>query len=116
MENCIFCQIINKKIPAQIVFENERVLAFPDIHPMAPVHILIIPKKHIASVAEISVEEESLMGEMVGVAKRLAENLAISQKGYKLLFRVGEDGGQEVLHIHLHLIGGAKLQEVIRPL
>lgn len=115
MNDCIFCRIINKDIPAKIAFENERVLAFSDAHPLAPVHILIIPKKHIESITDLEMEDEKVMGEMIGVAKNLAESLAISRKGYKLLFRVGRDGGQEVRHIHLHLIGGAPLEEIIRP-
>jgi len=91
------------------------VVAFRDIHPIAPVHVLVIPKKHIESVTGISEEDEKLMGRMILAAKEIAEELKISEKGYKLLFRVGRHGGQEVGHIHLHLIGGARLKENIRP-
>jgi len=113
--SCIFCKIIDKKIPADIVYEDADILAFRDAHPIAPVHILVIPKKHIASVADISEKDTLLMGKLVATAKKIAEDLKISENGYKLLFRVGEHGGQEVGHIHLHLIGGARLSEKIRP-
>ncbi|MFH0929873.1 MAG: histidine triad nucleotide-binding protein [Candidatus Moraniibacteriota bacterium] len=112
---CVFCKIIQKQIPADIVYENEDIIAFRDAHPIAPVHVLVIPKKHIASVADISEEDTMLMGKLIATAKKIAEDLKISEKGYKLLFRVGEHGGQEVGHIHLHLIGGAQLREDIRP-
>ena len=115
MENCVFCKIVKKEIPADILFENEQVIAFRDIHPQAPVHILIIPKKHVKSVTEITSADTLLMGEIIAAAKKIADDLHISKKGYKLLFRVGEYGGQEVEHIHLHLIGGAKLTENIGP-
>ncbi len=112
---CIFCKISRKQIPANIVHEDEDVVAFRDAHPIAPVHILVIPKKHIASVADISEEDTMLMGKLIMTAKKIAEDLKISRDGYKLLFRVGEHGGQEVGHIHLHLIGGVQLAEDIRP-
>ncbi len=113
---CVFCKIINKEIPAEIVFEDEDILAFKDIHPVAPVHILIIPKKHIASINDLEEGDIELVGKMIFQAKGIAKNFDISQKGYKLLIRTGEWGGQEVSHIHLHLIGGAKLSEDIRPI
>lgn len=112
---CVFCRIIKKEIPASIVYEDRDVLAFNDINPLAPVHILIIPKEHIESINDITEKDQALMGKMVLTAKKLAEDFDISPKGYKLLFRVGEWGGQEVPHIHLHLIGGAMLREDIGP-
>ena len=111
----IFTKIINKEIPADIVYEDDTVLAFRDIHPLAPVHILIIPKKEIPSINDLEDSDQALMGKMVLVARNIARDLNISEKGYKLLFRVGEHGGQEIEHIHLHLIGGARLHEDIRP-
>jgi histidine triad (HIT) family protein len=111
----IFTKIINKEIPADIVYEDDEVLAFKDIHPLAPVHILIIPKKEIASINDIADEDQVLLGKMFLVARDVARDLNISEKGYKLLFRVGRDGGQEIPHIHLHMIGGARLREGIRP-
>jgi histidine triad (HIT) family protein len=113
---CVFCKIAKKEIPADFLYEDDLVAAFRDAHPLAPVHILVIPKKHIASITEIGNNEEQLMGRMILAAKKIAEDLQISEKGYKLLFRVGKHGGQEVEHIHLHLIGGARLREDIGPI
>ena len=114
--DCIFCKIIEKKIDANIVFENKEILAFKDINPLAPVHILIIPKKHIVSINDVSSEDVKLLGSMIIAARDIAKELNIAEDGYKLLFRTGKHGGQEVDHIHLHLIGGAALHEEIRPL
>ena len=111
----IFTKIINKEIPSDIVFEDDDILAFKDIHPLAPVHILIIPKKEIPSINDIEDSDQLLMGKMLLVARNIARDLNISEKGYKLLFRVGSHGGQEIPHIHLHLIGGARLREGIGP-
>jgi len=115
MEKCIFCEIIQKQTATRILYEDDSVLAFPDSNPLAPVHVLLIPKKHIASVTEVEPEDEVPMGHLIMVAKRLAEELGISREGYKLLIRAGRHGGQEVSHLHLHLIGGAPLLEDIRP-
>jgi histidine triad (HIT) family protein len=115
MEECIFCKIINKKISTEVVYEDKDILAFKDIHPLAPVHILILPKKHIVSISEIGDKDQALMGRIILTAKKIADSLDISKSGYKLLFRVGRHGGQEVEHIHLHLIGGSPLFEDIHP-
>ncbi len=115
MNDCIFCKIAKKEAPAEILYEDELLVAFPDVHPFAPVHILIIPKKHIESITDLEEDDELLAGRMVIVAKKLAEQKGISEDGYKLLLRVGRHGGQEVLHMHLHLIGGAQLAEGIHP-
>lgn len=116
MESCIFCKIAQKKMDAKIVHEDEEIIAFKDIRPIAPVHILIIPKKHIASINDLTESDAGLIGNMVIAARNLAKELEIADGGYKLLFRTGKHGGQEVDHIHLHLIGGAALHEEIRPL
>ena len=113
---CIFCKIAKKEILKDFAYEDSEIVAFPDIHPVAPVHILIIPKRHIESVNELQKEDRELAGNMILAAKGLARKLKISQDGYKLLFRTGKHGGQEVEHLHLHLIGGAKLYEEIRPI
>lgn len=113
MKGCVFCKIVNKEILSEFLYEDDLVVAFRDIHPMAPVHVLVIPKKHIESVADMTDADEKLAGRLILVAKKIAANLNISAKGYKLLIRVGEHGGQEVGHIHLHLIGGARLREDI---
>ncbi len=111
----IFSKIIRKEIPKDLLHEDERVIAFNDIHPIAPVHVLIIPKKPIESIATMEDEDASTVGHMFLVARDIAKNLNISDKGYKLLIRVGHDGGQEIPHLHLHLIGGARLTENIHP-
>jgi len=117
MESCIFCEIVKEKIDSTKVFENKEILAFRDIHPLAPVHVLIIPKKHISSINEVSDPGDvKLLGDMIVAARDIAKELKIADDGYKLLFRVGKHGGQEVDHIHLHLIGGAALYEDIGPL
>lgn len=114
--DCLFCKIASKEAPANIVYEDDDVVAFKDIHPLAPVHILIIPKKHIPSIVDIQKKDIKLMGEMIYAAKKIADNLHISKGGYKLLFRVRNYGGQVIDHIHLHLIGGARLSEDIHPI
>ena len=113
--DCAFCKIVNKELAADVVYEDDSVLAFHDIRPLAPVHVLIIPKKHIESVNDLQAGDEQLAGHMVLIAKKIAADLQTSEEGYKLLFRGGEWGGQEVGHVHLHLIGGAKLHENIHP-
>lgn len=113
---CIFCKIAKKEIKAEILYEDSDILAFKDIHPLAPVHILVIPREHVESVNDWTRSSVQLAGKMVIVAKEIAEKAGIKDSGYKLLMRVGRDGGQEVGHIHLHLLGGAKLAEGIHPL
>jgi histidine triad (HIT) family protein len=112
---CIFDKIIAGEIPAKKVYEDDFVYAFHDIHPIAPVHILIVPKKHIESINDIGDEDIEIMGDMIFAAKKIAYDLGIDKKGYKLLIRTGRDGGQEVQHIHMHLLGGARLREDIGP-
>ncbi len=110
MDNtCIFCKIINKEIPAGIIYSDEEVVAFNDINPQAPVHIIIIPKKHIERVSELKESNSALVGKLVLVAKKLAEEKNISDSGYRLVFNCNKDAGQAVFHIHLHLLGGRKL-------
>ncbi|MBT3322955.1 MAG: histidine triad nucleotide-binding protein [Anaerolineae bacterium] len=109
-EDCIFCKIIAKEIPAERLYSDERVIAFRDNAPAAPVHILIIPNKHIASMREANVEDEALLGHMQLVAQKLAIEEGIDKKGYRLVINVGDDGGQVVYHLHLHLMGGKPLR------
>jgi histidine triad (HIT) family protein len=104
---CIFCKILNKELSADIVYEDDKILAFNDIHPKAPVHILIIPKEHIISVDYLEEKNKEIIGELVLAAKRIAKTKGLST-GYKLAINVGKDGGQEVDHLHLHLLGGKK--------
>ncbi|MBI2610184.1 histidine triad nucleotide-binding protein [Candidatus Giovannonibacteria bacterium] len=102
--DCLFCKIANKEIPAEKVFEGPDCMAVRDIRPKAPVHILIIPKKHIDSVKELKSSDLVLAGEMIGIARDIAERQGL--EGYKLIFNVGPKGGQIIGHIHLHLLGG----------
>ena len=106
---CIFCNIVNKKSPAKIIYEDDKIIAFPDINPSAPVHILIIPKKHIKSANELKAEDQALLGKMILTAKKLAKENKIDQSGYRLVINTGKDGGQIIEHLHLHLLGGKKL-------
>lgn len=106
----IFSKIINKEIPADIVFESENVLAFKDINPKAPVHVLIIPKIEIPKVTDIKGSEHAaLLGEMIDAANKIAKDLGIADDGFRLVFNCGDNGGQDVYHLHLHLLGGRKM-------
>jgi histidine triad (HIT) family protein len=106
---CVFCQIVAGKLPSDIVYQDEDVIAFRDINPQAPTHVLIIPKKHIASLAELAEGEASLMGHMVDIANQLAKREGVAQSGYRLVVNCGQEGGQLVPHLHLHLLGGRQL-------
>ena len=110
MKNCLFCKIAGKEIPADIIYEDNDTVAFKDINPKAPVHVLIIPKKHIEKIADMEAEDQQLIGKLIFTAKNLAEELGISKDGYRLVFNNGKNAGQEVYHIHLHLLGGRSMQ------
>ncbi len=109
--NCIFCQIASGKIPGDILYQDEKVVAFRDINPQSPTHLIIIPKKHIPSLAHLSEAESPLIGHMVKVANQLAKKEGIAEKGYRLSINCGEEGGQLVPHLHMHLLGGRKLSD-----
>ena len=109
MEDCIFCKIINKEVPSTIVDEDEDVIAFKDIHPVTPVHILVIPKKHISSLVDLKEEDEAVIGKIYTVINKIAKQEGILDKGFRVIVNCGEDGGQVVKHIHFHLLGGKKL-------
>ncbi len=104
LPDCIFCDIANGRAPAAVEYEDDRVVAFNDINPAAPVHILIVPKKHIPTITDVSEEDELLIGHLIRIARKLASERRL--EGYKLIFNVGEKGGQIIFHIHLHLLGG----------
>ncbi|MFP4687192.1 MAG: histidine triad nucleotide-binding protein [bacterium] len=108
MSDCLFCSIINGDIDASIVYEDEQVIAFRDINPQAPVHCLVIPRRHIETVSDLTDSEEELTGHLVNVARQIAEKEGL-KAGYRLVFNCGDQAGQEVMHIHLHLLGGRKL-------
>jgi histidine triad (HIT) family protein len=105
---CIFCKIASKVIPAQIIFENENILAFNDIKPAAPVHILIIPKKHIESIKDISSDDKDIIAGMFTAISEIADIKNLSDEGYRLIINNGKAAGQEVFHLHIHLLGGKK--------
>ncbi len=107
MNDCIFCKIANKEIASQFLMEDENCVIFRDIHPKAPTHLLIVPKKHISSISEMKLGDEIVVGKMVDAARKIAEKLGIG--GYNLQINVGKDGGQEIFHIHIHLM--SKLTE-----
>lgn len=109
MMDCIFCKIVEGSIPSKKVFENERVLAFQDIQPAVPIHILIIPKKHIPTMNDVSEEDAELIGELFAAARQIAKEQGIADAGYRLINNVNSDGGQVVYHLHIHLLGGQKL-------
>jgi len=106
MEGCIFCRIVNKDIPARIVHEDDEVLAFEDINSKAPVHVLIIPKEHIASLNDLPKEREPLLSRILVKARAVAAERGIAKSGYRIVLNTGPDSGQEVFHIHFHLLGG----------
>jgi len=108
MAGCLFCEIISGKIKSEFVYEDNDTVAFRDINPKAPVHILIIPKKHIASLNEISDSDNLILGKICNVAKQLATKFSIDNSGYRLIYNTGSDAGQAVAHIHIHLMGGRK--------
>ena len=109
MTETIFDKILSKEIPADIVYEDSNFLAFNDINPQAPIHILIIPKKRIPTINDIAPSDSNLIGEMVLIAQKIAKDKEINDDGYRLIFNCNDNGGQTVYHIHLHLIGGRKL-------
>ena len=109
-DHCIFCKIVSKEAKANIVYQDEQVTAFRDIHPVAPTHILIVPNRHIDSVGRMELEDEQVVGHIFSVARRLAEQEGISTGGYRLITNTGPHGGQTVFHLHVHLIGGQRMK------
>lgn len=107
MEDCVFCKIVNGTIPSSKVYEDDDVLAFKDINPIAPVHILVIPKQHVKSLVEFNNDE--LLAKMFKIIKEIAKNQGIEETGYRVVTNIGEDGGQAVKHLHFHILGGTKL-------
>ncbi|MFI4918687.1 MAG: histidine triad nucleotide-binding protein [Legionellales bacterium] len=106
---CLFCKICQGEIPAAVVFNDDDLLAFRDIKPQAPTHLLIIPKRHIATIDDTNNQDDLLLGKMILCAKKLAQAEGISDQGYRLVFNINSGGGQEVYHIHLHLLGGRQM-------
>ncbi len=109
MNDCVFCKIIKREISSTIVYEDEKVLAFRDVNPVAPVHILVIPKKHIANIEALNNENIGIVADIHFAIKKVAEKVGISEKGYRLISNCGKEAGQTVFHLHYHLIGGKEL-------
>lgn len=110
MDECIFCKIIRGELSATIVYKDEQVTAFRDIHPVAPSHVLIVPNEHIASTNELTEQHEHLLGHMLTVVKPIAEGEGIAERGYRLIINTGPDANQVVFHLHLHIIGGQRMR------
>jgi histidine triad (HIT) family protein len=106
MTDCLFCKIVEGKIPATLVYEDDTVIAFNDINPQAPTHILIVPRKHISTLNHLTNDDTFIVGQMVQVGKKLADKLRHAESGYRLVMNCNSDGGQTVFHIHLHLLAG----------
>lgn len=113
MEDCVFCKIIKGEIPSEKVYEDDEILAFKDINPAAPIHILVIPKKHINSLLELEEQDYELVGKIHKVINMLAKQLNIEEEGFRVIVNCGKDAGQEVMHLHYHLLAGKKLGEKI---
>ncbi|WP_229263768.1 histidine triad nucleotide-binding protein [Cohnella cholangitidis] len=115
MSDCLFCKIVEGTIPSRKVFEDDRVVAFHDIQPQAPVHLLVIPKKHIASMNEWEVNDSALLGHTLLAARQIAHEAGLSETGYRLVNNCGSDAGQVVFHVHWHILGGEKLANLNPP-
>lgn len=113
MEDCLFCKIIKGDIPSTKVYEDEFVYAFKDINPEAPVHILVVPKKHIKSINEIEEIDENLIGKIFLAIEKIAKEQGVAEQGYRVISNCGKDAGQTVMHLHFHILGGRKLGEKI---
>lgn len=113
MEDCVFCKIIKEEIPTEKVYETEEILAFKDIHPAAPIHILVVPKKHISMLTDLKPEDEALIGKIYTTINKIAEQEGFKKQGYRVIANCGKDSGQEVMHIHFHVLGGKKLGDKI---
>ena len=109
MNDCIFCKIINKEIPASIVYEDERMIAFDDINPQAPVHVLLIPKEHYPSLNEIPEDKKDVLSHLLLKAREIAREKGIGERGYRIVLNTARESGQDVLHIHFHLLGGRQM-------
>lgn len=106
VQECIFCRIIAKEVPSDIIYEDDEVVAFRDINPQAPVHVLIVPRKHLPTLNDIAPEDQPLLGKLLLIARQLAHQLQVADDGYRLVLNVNRGAGQSIYHIHMHLLGG----------
>lgn len=109
MNDCIFCKIVNKEIPAKIVYEDDRILAFDDIRPQAPIHTLLIPKQHYSSLNEIPTDKKELLGDILIKARSVAQEKGVRESGFRIVLNTARDSGQDVFHIHFHVLGGRRM-------
>ena len=113
MEECIFCKIIKKEIPSTIIYEDDKVIAFNDVNPVAPIHILVVPKKHIETLLDVTDEDNELISYIYQVINKIAKEKGFANNGFRVIVNCGKDSGQEVMHIHFHVLGGKKLGDKI---
>lgn len=111
MEDCIFCKIVRGEIPSTVVYENDKVLAFEDIHPMAPVHVVVIPKKHVATLMDVKGEAMDMPNEIIAAVQEVAKIKGVDEKGFRMVINCNEEGGQLVFHLHTHVLGGKRLKD-----
>lgn len=111
MADCIFCKIVNGEIPCAKIYENDNILAFDDIHPMAPVHVIIIPKKHFSTLLDISDADNAIVTDLISAAQKIAKIKGIADKGFRTVINCNAEGGQVVFHLHMHVLGGRQLQD-----
>ena len=111
MSDCIFCKIVRDEIPCAKVYEDDKVLAFDDIHPMAPVHVVIVPKNHISTLMDVNTEKDDIMNSLTAAAQKVAQIKNIAVSGFRVAINCNAEGGQVVFHLHVHVLGGRKLQD-----
>jgi len=111
MSDCIFCKIVEGKIPCTKIYEDDQVLAFDDIHPMAPVHAIVVPKKHVSTLMDIDTKSSSVVNNLINAAQKVAQIKEIAAKGFRTVINCNDEGGQIVFHLHMHVLGGRKLQD-----
>lgn len=111
MSDCLFCKIVKGEIPCSKVYENDRVLAFNDIHPMAPVHVVIIPKNHISTLMDINSQNITIAGDLISAAQEVVRIKGIAESGFRIAINCNADGGQIIFHLHMHVLGGRKLED-----
>ena len=109
MSDCLFCRIVEKKIPAKVVYEDDQILAFDDVNPRAPVHTLVIPKQHVASVQDLGESDRTLLAQLLLACTNVAKNKGLADPGFRLVVNTGRDGGQTVFHLHFHVLGGRRM-------